>query len=125
MWFCDMRVFFLWQSCEGILRGQFSIHRLSTLWNLLKEWRHVGPGMHLDTLLQEERGEVTSNRPLSRPRSREPRGKREKSSVCEWVSRYFPGQVVGGQRRRHGIKLFEMTHLKVKGKVESLSKVVF
>ena len=26
------------------------------------------PGMHLDTLLQEEeRGEVTSNRPLSRP----------------------------------------------------------
>ena len=47
------------------------------------------PGMHLDTLLQEEeRGEVTSNRPLSRPeierkgRKEGRKGRGERSRVC-------------------------------------------
>ena len=56
-------------------------NRLGVLWNLLKEWRHVLEIIQLDTLLlREERGEVTSNRPLSsRPRSREREREREGS----------------------------------------------
>ena len=84
---------------------------------------------HFESAIKQQ-AEIESESERERERERRERrkGRGERSRVCangfldiflSWTG------CSGGQRRRHGIKLFEMIHLKAKWKVESATENCF